>query len=682
MKQAFWLIGVLALSAVAAELPVRQVVLYKHGVGYFARSGELAPGESARLEFKAAEMDDVLKSLTIQERGGGKISGLRYDSSEPLAHKLADFPFQLGAAQPLSAVLDQLKGAQIELKFANENVSGAIVAARLVPGDDKRPEREQITLLMDAGDLRNFDLGAAAGIRLTDPRLQLRFKDYLAALTEARAREKRAVYIDSTDSKRREVVASYMVPTPVWKSTYRLIFADAGQPMLEGWAIVDNTSGEDWNKVDLSLVSGRPISFISRLYEPRYIARPTAELPEDAASAPMVYEGVVSSGANTTNIDGAPQADSISQTTQAIQVQAPPPPPPPGVPAPGAGLSLYEQMGMARKVVSPSSIASPAAGRELGELFEYHIATPVTVRSNESTMLPFLQQKVDTRKLLIYSDPSAAHPMDAAEISNSTGKTLDGGPITVYDGGAYAGEALMETVKTRDKRLISYGVDLGTRITTNWDSQTEQIREMHARNGILKTSNAVVETRTYTIHNVDRKAKMLIIEHAARPDYNLLDRKPLEKTSSAYRFEVKLAAGATEKFPVVEEHVYERAFAVTDLTPDVLFSYVRNKALSEAARKQLEQIANMKQQIAADGREIQSLESQIAEVVSDQNRLRQNIESLNQVNGQQQQVQTYARRLANQETELASLRDSRAELTKKRAALEAEESNVIRTISF
>ena len=400
MKQAFWLIGVLALSAMAAELPVRQVVLYKHGVGYFARSGELAPGESARLEFKAAEMDDVLKSLTIEESGGGKISGLRYDSSEPLAHKLADFPFQLGAAQPLSAVLDQLKGAQIELKFANENVSGAIVAARLVPGDDKRPEREQITLLMDAGDLRNFDLGAAAGIRLTDPRLQLRFKDYLAALTEARAREKRAVYIDSTDSKRREVVASYMVPTPVWKSTYRLIFADAGQPMLEGWAIVDNTSGEDWNKVDLSLVSGRPISFISRLYEPRYVARQTAELPEDAASAPMVYEGVVSSGANTTNIDGAPQADSISQTTQAIQVQAPPPPPPPGVPAPGAGLSLYEQMGMARKVVSPSStIAAPAAGRELGELFEYHIATPVTVRRNESTMLPFLQQKVDTRKV-------------------------------------------------------------------------------------------------------------------------------------------------------------------------------------------------------------------------------------------------------------------------------------------
>ena len=679
MKRTFWLTGALALGAIGAngaELPVRQVVLYKHGVGYFVRAGEVAPGESARLDFKAGEMDDVLKSLTIEEKGGGKISGLRYDSSEPLAHKLADFPFQLGAAQPLSAVLDQLKGAQIELKFANETIAGEIVAARLTPGDDKRPEREQITLLMDAGDLRNFDLGAAAGIRFTDVRVQTQFKDYLAALTEARSKEKRTVYIDSTDAKRREVVASYMVPTPVWKSSYRLIFGAGAQPTLEGWAIVDNTSGEDWTKVDLSLVSGRPISFISRLYEPRYVARQAAELPEDAASVPVVYEGAVDAVSQTVTVDGP------------VDGQKPPPPPPPAAravggigsaaPMNGRDFSRLEQLAK----LAPSTIAAAAAGRELGELFEYHIPTPVTVRRGESAMLPFLQQKVDTRRLLIYSDPSAAHPMDAAEISNTTGKTLDGGPITVYESGAYAGEALMETVKTGDKRLIGYGVDLGTRIATQWDSKSEQIREIHARRGVLTTRNAVEETRTYTIHNVDQKAKTLVIEHAARPDYNLLDRKPAEKTGSAYRFEVKLAAGATEKFPVVEEHVYERAFTITDLTPDVLFTYVRNKTFSDAARKQLEQIANLKQRIAAAGREITSLESQITGVVNDQERLRRIIGSLNQVSGQQQQVQTYALRLASQESQLAALRDRRAELDKKRAAVEGEVSTTIESMAF
>jgi hypothetical protein len=364
------------------------------------------------------------------------------------------------------------------------------------------------------------------------------------------------------------------------------------------------------------------------------------------------------------------------------------PPPPPAQPvaadmlAPSAGLNRLEQFARIQKPPPVSSIAAPAAARELGELFEYHISTPVTVRRNESAMLPFLQQKVDTRKLLIYSDPSAAHPMDAAEIANSTGKTLDGGPITVYESGAYAGEALMETVKTGDKRLISYGVDLGTRITTQWDSKAEQIREIHARRGILTTRNAVVETRTYTIHNVDQKAKTLVIEHTARPEYSLLDRKPLEKTSNAYRFEVKLAPGATEKFPVTEERVYERAFTITDLTPDVLFTYVRNKTFSDAARKQLEQIANLKQQIAAAGREIQSLESQIAEVTNDQERVRRNIASLNQVSGQQQQVQAYAQRLAGQESQLASLRDRRAELDKKRAALEGEVSGSIESLAF
>src|SRR6266568_7544048 len=146
--------------AVAAELPVRTVVLYKHGVGYFERAGQLGAGESARLDFKAAEMNDVLKSLTIEEKGGGKITGLRYDSSEPLSQRLGEFPFQLGAQQPLSAVLDQLKGARVELQMGGQAVAGAIVGGRLIPGDDKRMQQEQVTLLLDSGELRNVDLTA------------------------------------------------------------------------------------------------------------------------------------------------------------------------------------------------------------------------------------------------------------------------------------------------------------------------------------------------------------------------------------------------------------------------------------------------------------------------------------------------------------------------------------------
>ncbi len=274
MKRYLALTVLAAAWAQAADLPVRTVILYKHGVGFFEREGALSPGESARLEFNASDMNDVLKSLTVQERGGGTITGLRYDSMDPLSHKLSEFPFQIGDRQPLSGTLDQLKGARVELKLGGESVAGVVINGRLQPASDKTPEREQVTLLLDSGEMRTVDLGAATGVRFTDAELQREFKEYFEAIAAARSKEKRSVYIDSSDAKQRDVTASYMIPTPVWKSSYRLIIRAAGKPMLEGWAIVDNTTGEDWNKVQLSLVSGRPISFISQLYPPKYVQRP------------------------------------------------------------------------------------------------------------------------------------------------------------------------------------------------------------------------------------------------------------------------------------------------------------------------------------------------------------------------------------------------------------------------
>ncbi len=658
MQRMAVLMAAAAAAGWAADLPVREVVLYKHGVGYFERSGRLAPGESARLDFKAAEMDDVLKSLTLEEKGGGRVTGLRYDASEAPSRRLAEFPFQIGQNQPLSAVLDQLKGARIELQFGAETVAGAIVSARFSPGDEKRPEREQITLMLDGGGLRTLDLAAASGIRFPDPALQAQFREYLATLHGLRSKEKRSVYIDSTDAGAREITAGYMIPMPVWKSSYRLLFPETGPPMLEGWAIVDNTTGEDWTKVRLALVSGRPVSFVSRLYEPRYVTRQTAELPEERAMAPVVHDSAVTMEKQ----EAAGMAGAAPGNRLALRAALPPPSP--------------------QRAVAPSTVVATAAGREAGELFEYRIPTPVTVRKSESAMLPFLQQQVEARKLLIYADPSAAHPMNAAEVTNSTGKTLDGGPVTVYDGGVYGGEGLFETLKAGDKRLISYAVDLGTRITTAFDSRADTVRGVRASRGVLTIRAATVETRTFTIRNVDRKPKTLVIEHAARPGYTLIGRQPTEKTTSAYRFEVALAPGATETFPVVEERVLESSMTIAGMAPDTLLAYVRNQKLSDKARQQLEQIADrMRQKAAAEG-EIKELEARIAEISRDQERIRQNIDSLNRVSGQQQQVQEYARRLAEQEGELAGLRDRAAAARKRRGALDDELAALIAAAEF
>ncbi len=664
-------------TAMAADLPIREVILFKHGVGYFERAGELKPGEAARLDFKASEMNDVLKSLTVDDRNGGKITGLRYDSSEPLDKKLADFPFQLGGQQPLSALLDQMKGARIEMKYGTESISGVIVSARFGKSEEKKPDIEQVVLLLDSGELRTFDLSAAGTLRFSDPALQTQLKDYLLAVNQSRSKDKRSVYIDSSGTKAQQLVASYMTPSAIWKSSYRLIFGEKDST-LEGWAIVDNTTTEDWTNIRLALVSGRPVSFISQLYEPRYRQRPIAELAEERSVAPVVYEGSVDAAgaANTPPPASAPApmemaANSLARRSAKMRSEA------------------EKDMSMASTVMADtprlqmqSSLGDTAQGRELGELFEYRFSSPVTVKKNESAMLPFLQQKLTTRKLMIFRDGNGQNPMDAAELTNSTGKTLDGGPITVYDANAYAGEALVETLKAGDKRLISYAVDLGMRVTTLFDSKNDLVREIHVQRGVLTTKAALQETKTYTIKNVDQKPKTLVIEHPQRTEYKLLNQKATETTASAYRFEVKVAPGATEKFPVEEERTYYTSTQLVSLTPDILGLYLQNKALSAAGKASLQQILDKKREIAINDAAISAIERDLTNTARDEERIRQNMESLNRVTGQQAQVQKYALALSAEEGKLAEQRDRQSELNRRRATLHGGLSSLIEKMEF
>ena len=199
---------------------------------------------------------------------------------------------------------------------------------------------------------------------------------------------------------------------------------------------------------------------------------------------------------------------------------------------------------------------------------------------------------------------------------------------------------------------------------------------------VLTTRSAVQETKTFTIKNVDAKAKTLVIEHGQRPGYTLLERKPSETTANAYRFEVKLAASGTETFPVREERVFDQSISVTNLTPDVLASYVQNKALSEAARRQLDQIAQKKREVTDNDAAIRRAEEEVTSLNQDQGRLRNNIESLNRVSGQQDQVQQYARQLAATETRLAALRDTQSDLRKKKAAVDGELNSLMDRTEF
>jgi hypothetical protein len=329
-----------------------------------------------------------------------------------------------------------------------------------------------------------------------------------------------------------------------------------------------------------------------------------------------------------------------------------------------------------------TSSVEGATGATLGELFEYNFAGPVTIKKNESAMLPFLQDRISARKLLIYSENDGEHPVNAAEITNNTAKTLDGGPVTVYDCGAYAGEALFETVKAGDKRLIGYAVDYGTRITTAFETGRRAIREIHVKNGNLELHYGEHSTRMYTIKNVDAKPKSLIIQQQGISEYSVISPKPTERTATAYRFEVKLPANGTQALKVEEERTYLNSTAVMSTSPDFLLTIVDNKELGDAGRKQLKALADFKATVAETENSLEVAKTQTNDLAQDQTRLRADIDSLNRVKGQEDQVRKYSAQLADNEVELAKIRDQRHDLELRKATLDAQVRKAIDELQF
>ncbi len=675
----------------SANIPIKHVILYKHGIGFFEREGATGTGSETRLDFKAMDMNDVLKSLTVHDASGHRINSIRYDSNESLQQRLAKFPFSLGNDQLLSSFLDSFKGARLEIKSADRAMAGVIVGARVIQvRGDNNPGvvREQLTLLLDSGELTTIDLGAIASIRFADARLQTQLKQYLQTVNDVRSSDRRSIYIDAPGSSARNLHIAYVTPAAIWKSSYRLTLGNAN-PMLEGWAIVDNTTDEDWNDVQLSVVSGRPISFISQLDTPRYGRRQVAELPEDRAAGPVVYGGSVDGAAVSDRagvVGGTGDANGvIGGVLGGLPIAAPPPP----RPAPKQSVAnqlmapkMLPNAGMVQTEVAEPSTVEGATGATLGELFEYSFAGPITIKRSQSAMLPFLQDRIAARKLLIYTESGGEHPVNAAEITNNTGKTLDGGPLTVYDSGAYAGEALVETLKADDKRLIGYAVDYGARITTAFDSPRQTVREIHAQDGIFQFRYADRQTRTYTIKNVDPKPKTLVIQQEGADQYTILSPKPTERTATAYRFEVALPSNGSQALKVEQEHVYTNTTEILSSTPDFLLSIVSNKQLSDTGRRQLESLLALKRQIVQAEADLKSAAGEMRDLDNDSSRLRQNINSLNRVNGQEEQVRQYSSQLSSNEVQIVKLRDRQRSLTQRQMSLETEVRNAVATLAF
>lgn len=631
--------------AVAQELPVRRVVIYKNGVAYVERSGDVAGASTVTLSFRAEEMTDILKSMSIAVEGGS-VDRVRFSTDESLDEKLKSFPFRIHPGQSLTPLLDSLRGSSIEAERGGERIAGVILSAQQVPSTAQVPGRDLVTLLEEGGAISTYEVLSLNRLRFQDQQLQQQMADYLRVVAGARNQERRGLSIDLANSGARQLSARYMTPMPVWKSSYRIIFPASGKPILEGWAVVDNTSGEDWEDVSLALISGRPVSFLTNLYPPVRVTRPFVALPGIGAAGPVTYESQLRSQVAVADMAGPEAAAGMARSAAPGEIASyAGRPPAPAAPQSVDRLNKFSEM-------QESAIASTATGIEAGALFSYDFPNRVNVRKGESVMLPFVQKPVSATRLLIFSERQAVrnHPMLAMELLNDSGLTLDGGPVTVFDAGEYAGEALFETTVKDEKRLLSYGVDLGTNLRVEPTSGTRQVQSASIRRGVMTLSQRARTNMKYTASNSDPTAKSLLIERPVRPNYEVVSPQPVAKTSTANRFRVELPANGSATIEIIEEFPQTEVLQLRNLNEGSLAVYIRNSTISAAVRQALERIVAKQREISRNLAELSDAEKRLNALNGSMDRVRRNMESLNRIRGQESQVQRLAGELGTMQT--------------------------------
>ena len=286
-----------AQSSSNRTLPIRRVILYSNGVAYIERRGSVSGHAEIDLSFKQSQVDDVLKSMVVLDLGQGRIGAVSYNSSAPPSARMADIPFSIaaqtaeGTAGGLAEVLAQLQGARVIVGTTKGTVTGSVltVERRKAEGDQNHPSvnRDAVVLVTESGELSSLLLSDVRSVRLIDDGTRRDLSEFASATASTRRRDAKTITVTSEGGANREMIVSYTVAAPIWKTTYRVVLDTAGKPFFQGWAIVDNVSDEDWKDVQLSLVSGTPVSFIQPIQQPFYRYRPVVPMPRDLQLTPQ-----------------------------------------------------------------------------------------------------------------------------------------------------------------------------------------------------------------------------------------------------------------------------------------------------------------------------------------------------------------------------------------------------------
>ncbi len=627
-------------SETSVQLPIGQVVLFSSGVGYFQREGQIEGDARVDLSFPVSDINDLIKSMVLRDLDGGHISAVSYDSNAPVEKTLQSFAVNLSANPTFGQILNQARGEKVEVVLQQANaaqpgtMTGSIVGVeQKQEGVDKAVVNVEQLNLWCADGMRSVKLSELQRVRFLNPVMDNEVRRALETLTLSHDTQKKAVSLNFVGEGKRNVRVGYVIENPIWKTSYRLVLGKEKEdkPFLQGWAVVENATDEDWKDVRMALVSGRPISFQMDLYTPLYVPRPTV-VPELFASLrPVTYN------------------DDLTKKMPAVATAAPPPPAPAGPAGFGAPQAANGAFALDRAAkndqfaaglranldkrmdLGGAGVSTMATATKLGDFFQYAIDKPVTLPRQKSALLPIVNKDVEGTRVSIYNERTQAKfPLLGLKFKNTSGLHLMQGPITVFEGSNYAGDARILDVEPNEERLLSYAVDLGTEVNPVPSSDNGRLVQVKVVKGILQSTTKIRETKTYTIVNRNDAERLVLVEHPVRNDFHLTDdtSKPAETASDVYRFEVKVPAGKTATQVVTEEQVVSQQIQLTNSNDDQMRFFLNSTISSPKVKDGLKQALELRFALGKTQRDRQDLERQLKDVTDDQVRLRANLKEM------------------------------------------------------
>jgi len=646
------LLSCLTVFGAAGELPLKRVVLFTCGVGFFQREGEVTGDTSVELSFRPEQINDVLQSMVLQDFGGGKIAPIVYGSRDPTERTLKSFAVDLTDNPSLAELLNRMRGARVEVAAPKE-IQGVIVGVET----QRQKVKEEVipvhvlNLLTESG-LRALPLDQVQAINVLDAQLASQVRDALQVLGASHDTQGKPVVLSFTGQGKRRVSVGYVLEAPIWRTSYRLELAKDKAPFLQGWAIAENTTEEDWKAVHLTLISGRPISFVMDLYQPLYVPRPTVTPEIYASLRPQVYEGGVEAARKLVEQRPERLRQAAASTEELGRF---------GLTAAAAPAAHALEAGKPELSLAERGVNALAAAGSVGELFQYVIDQPVTLPRHRSVLLPIVNAGIAAEKVSIYNESvQRKFPLNGLRLTNTTGLVLMQGPITVFDGGVFAGDAEIRDLQPKEERLISYALDLPVEVEPLAQDGTNELTSIQIRKGVATATHRRIQAKIYTLRNKAAEPRLVLVEHAFRSDWKLVEpSQPFERTPTVYRFQVPVPAGQSAKLTVKEEHLDSESVGLVDADLNTLLLYSRHAAIDPKVKATLEKVVGYRNALADLQRRIGQSDQQLTGLAQEQTRIRDNMKVLPQ---NSELFARYVKELDQQETQISTLRDQLRQL--------------------